>query len=376
MLTLGGLVRGLFWEPLRPAPEYRNETRDGAELIHSLRTRNFVRVINDQHLFWLAFCKAHSSIEGQNMDQYFSTTFSGSTLILRGRAHIVTSIEKFVEVLRGVFTQSHANKRGITMVPVGHMEKYFLREEADTIDRSAISSEREVGIHKAWYHDYIQPSMQRLCESIGAVYSEVQIRPQFTGSYGGLEWRETVTAFKIDWVRYDHLVYPIEPLPLPPINPLSDSLYTMYQDQILCDLSLLTSSGPIKVHSSLFYASGGEVIQKMLTCEMQESLKKEIDFSDFNYLTIKALADFLYLGEKGLEARAVIESGIDCFNLFELAHLLQIHPLIAYSSNLITLRATHQDLERIEAFANQYNYEHLHKLHWHLKHFSRPAQAG
>ncbi|MFZ0565934.1 MAG: BTB/POZ domain-containing protein [Chlamydiales bacterium] len=164
------------------------------------------------------------------------------------------------------------------------------------------------------------------------------------------------------YVTFDHFPYPIEPKKIPQrdANGHLKAMYSRYQDQTLCDVSIFTKEGILKVHSAPLCEYGGKMVKEMIL--QQEPTEKEIRFDEFSLKCVKAFIDFVYLGEKGLEPKSVRERDVDVYELLKMAYTYQVQPLIDCCTNLISLSASVNDLEKVKSYADSYKNGHLLEL--------------
>lgn len=209
--------------------------------------------------------------------------------------------------------------------------------------------------------------MDGLSKAAGATCSEKVIPNQkYNGGNAlGIQSQE-VRSLKIEWDPDKHLIYPIEPKAILPRDNLQNTMYSAYKNQIMCDYSLVTDDGIVKIHSVILFTYGGEVIQKILTVNMKESLEKTICFNSFSLNTVKAFVDYIYLGEKAFKPESFLEKDINLCELFEMAHIYQIQPLIDCCTNLFSLFSSLDDINQIESLADHYENAHLKALYEHL----------
>lgn len=360
-----------FGPPAQMAMD-ENFNKDIGLLENAVSRRDFGKIIESPELFWLAFCKAFSQIKGEN-NNALSTSLQGKILTISGKEHIV---QKFVEEIRKLFVKGHTEKSGFVVLPIKICDYYFVREKIDTIDLTDWLSDRNVKLCENWFNSYVRPTMQSFCESIGAVCSDVVVSQKIVDDEDDGVQNKDVTAFKIDWVSEDHFVYPIIAKTISQRDDLQKSMYSMYESQTLCDLSLIAKDGVVKVHSIPLFTYGGEMMQKMLTCNMKEFVEKTIHFGEFSLNSVKAFVDFIYLGEKGLEPESFLKKDVDLCELFQMAHTYQVKSLIDCCTNWFSLFSSTKDIEKIKYLADFYENEHLKNLYEYLLLKLNPNQTG
>lgn len=352
-----------------------NFNKDISSLENSFSRRDFSEIIESSELFWLAFCKAFSQISGEDSDA-FSTSLQGKKLTISGKEHIIPDVQKCVEQIRQIFVKGMLERTGFTILPVKVCDKIFIRESSEIIDLTDWLSDRNFHLYKTWFGSFVKPTMQSFCESIGATCSDVVVSQKIVDDEDFGVQSKSIKAFKVDWVSGDHFVYPIEAKVIPSRDNLKKSMHSMYENQILCDLSLVAKDGTVNVHSIPLFTYGGEMIQKMLTCNMKESLEKVVHFNEFSLNSVKAFVDFIYLGEDGLEPESVLKRNVNLCELFQMAHTYQVQTLIDCCTNLFSLFSSTKDIEKIKYLAELYENEHLKKLHEYLLLKLDPSQTG
>jgi hypothetical protein len=352
---------------LHPSPSAKKIkfSKDISSLENAFSRKDFIKIIESPDLFWMAFCNALSQTESED-SEYFSTFVQGKTLTVAGEEYIISDVQKFLEEIRKLFVKAHTPKNSFFILPIKITSDYFVREKTDTVDLTDWLSDRVVKLYESWFISFIQPSMPILCKSIGATCSNIHISQKIiTGDPFNIE-NKNVKAFKIDWINGEHFTYPIEPKRLSPRDDLQKSIYSMYEKHILCDLSIVAKDGIVKVHSIPLFTYGGDMIQKMLTCNMKESLEKVVSFKEFSLNSVKAFVDFMYLGENGLKPESVSKNDVDLYELFQMANTYQVQELIDCCTNLLSLFSSTEDVEKIKHLAEFYENEHLKELYENL----------
>lgn len=357
---------GQIYFPSPPATN-KNIEHDLSSLESAIAKKDYGKIIKDSELFWLAFCKASSKIEREPGDFYFSIFIEEKTLTINGRKDIVFGIRNFIKEMQKFFIKNLDKKSDFTILPIYIGVYYRIREKINTIDILDFTEHLfDSCLLDGWFKSYIRPCMQVFCQLIGAICSDVIIDQKILSTkLIGIK-NEQIEAFKIDWIKENHFVYPIEPIKISPREDLQQSMYSLYEKQLFCDFSVTAKDGVLKVHSAIFFTYGGKIIQNMLTRNMKESTEKTISFTDFSLSAVKAFADFLYLGEKAFEPEAFLERNVNLYELFTMAHLYQVEPLINCCTNLISLFSDIEDLEEIEHLVHTYQNKHLEELHKHL----------
>ncbi|MBX9743920.1 MAG: BTB/POZ domain-containing protein [Chlamydiales bacterium] len=353
---------------LPPPATNKNIEHDLSSLESAIATKDYGKIIEDPDLFWLAFCKASGKIERNPGDFYFSIFIREKTLIINGRKDIIFNIRQFINEMQKFFVKNLDKKSDFIILPICAGVHYRIREKINVIDIIDFTNHLfDSNLLDAWFKSYIRPCMRHFCELIEAIYSDIVVDQKILfNKLIGVKI-EQIEAFKIEWVKENHFVYPIEPVKIPPREDLQQSMYSLYRENILCDFSVIAKDGALEVHSAIFFTYGGKIIQNMLTRKMKESTEKTISFTDFSLSAVKAFVDFLYLGEKTFEPKAFLQRSVSLYELFSMAHLYQVEPLIDCCTNLISLFSDIEDLQEIEHLVNVYKNKHLEELRKHLR---------
>lgn len=326
----------------------------------ALSTNDVISIIRDKALFWTAFCQEASKLEGTRID-WFHTLIAGDKITISGREDVVKDFKKIIEVIRNLFAASLEEKRGVTIVPVELALKIFICEKADCIDLTRWLIDDRNEISKMEFPGYILPCLPGLSEILGGKFSKETINQPIMIERGKL-FTQSVASITIEWLRGCHYVYPILPKAIAKRADAQESMYAMYQQQTYCDFSIVAKEGVVKVHSLPLFMHGGAAIQTLLTSNMKETIQKTINFSHFSLSTVEAFVDFIYLGEKTLTPDSIDENNVNLTELFELANIYQIQPLIDSCTNLFSLVSTADDIKTIVSLSVTYDNDHLKKL--------------
>lgn len=348
--------------------------KDISSLESAFLKRDYEKIIKSPALFWLAFCKAFGGIESVD-SKNFSISIRGKALTISGNENIITNIKKFIEEIRNLFLKGHNEKRSFVVLFIKISDDYFITEQKnDVIDLTDRFISKQAKLYGIWFEDFVQPVLENFFQSMGAIYFHGVVSQKIMADVECTVDTIDAKAFKIDWTGEKYFVYPIEAKTIPPKMDLLESMYSIYEEQRFCDLSLVAGDGVLKAHSILLSVCGSEVIQKMLTHEMKESSEMTILFNEFSLKSLKAFVDFVYLGEKGLQPKSVLEKDVDLYELFEMAHTYQFHTLIDCCTNLLSLFSSVKDKDKIYSLAKLYDNEHLRKLYEYLLFKSKPNQ--
>ncbi|MDP1608489.1 MAG: BTB/POZ domain-containing protein [Chlamydiales bacterium] len=359
---------GQIYFPL-PQTTNKNVEHDLSTLESAIAKKKYGKIIKDPDLFWLAFCKASSKIERKPYDLIFSIFIQEKTLTINGRKDVIFAIQQFIKEMQEFFIKNLDKKNNFTILPILSGTNYYISEKAKIIDIIDLTEYRcsllpRVSITQ--FENYIRPCMEAFCRSIGASCSNTPVSQKISFHSHFSAINQEIEAFEINWVKEKRFIYPIDPVKIPPRENLQQSMHSLYRENILCDFSVIAKDGALQVHSVIFFTYGGKIIQNMFTHKTKESAEKTISFTDFSLSTVKAFVDFLYLGEKAFEPEAFLERNVNLYELFTMAHLYQVEPLIDSCTNLISLFSDIEDLEEIKHLVNIYQNKHLEELYKHL----------
>lgn len=337
---------------------------DNAPVDSALSRKDYRAIIESSEFFWVTFCKVFCQIEKTGIlatdSELFKACLKGNRTTIYGRKHIVTDIKNVVEQIRKLFLKAFLQRTNLVILTINQVASVIITEYADSIKIEDTTCQ----IPSHWHKSYVKPTLPVLCKLIGAAYTDVVVKTRLVCHW--VEEVKEIPAFSVDWVDDDHFVFPIPPKNVSPREDLASSFHSMYKQQILCDISLVAQDGALNCHTIPLFINGGETIQKLLTCNMKESLERVIRFDEFSIKTLMAFVDYMYKGEKGLEPRDVREKNIDLGELLQMAHTYQVQPLIDCCTNLLSLFSSPSDLAQIKQMADFYENEHLKELHRYL----------
>lgn len=168
--------------------------------------------------------------------------------------------------------------------------------------------------------------------------------------------------------------HPLSLIEIPERQDESHAFYSLYQNQIFCDLKLYhKESGYVHVHSPILCIFGGQLIRELLLSDVKETHEKVIVFSQYSKTTIQAFVDFVYLGGNTFLKKLLHSTArIELFELFEFANVFKVDDLISCCTNLISVFAQKDDLESIKFLAEKYNNAHLKLLSIKLEAMENP----
>ncbi len=337
--------------------------------LEALSRKDTDLIIKDSKSFWAIFCKAYSDLPNTDKGDSarFTATILDNKLTIKGNKSSIEAIKKVIEFIRKSFERDYKDKQESTFILIPDYGNYFYRRPS----RDPIHLDDQYkhyypdSITKQLFDQSISPCMKDFSRSLGAICTRkvtIQLIDRMNNwdSFGA---KERVHAFKFDWSQGLNLVFPITPLLINKENPL----YSLYQKQKKCDLTLSAKGGEtVKVHSLVLYASAGKVMRALLDAQMKESIEKVFELKEFTLSTVKAFAEFCYLGTEGISQKSIWNNEIDLIELFKMAHLFQYKDLIDHCTNMIALFSSRLELEDIKYLSEKYDNEHLKQLHDHL----------
>lgn len=340
--------------------------RDDLESVewHLVR-EDFASIINDQELFWLAFCKAVFPNQNSKYRWTFSIAIDGKVIRISGKEHIIEEVKKAVEEIRNFFTENSANHKDFNLIVFDNSVGCFLKRESSLIDASGNSD-----LHGWVYRDYIKsalPMLATMCGTTLTIEEEKDRLVKWHHHFPPKVWK--VEVHTIHWQAKHHMVYRIPPKEIPERVDVGQALYSLYQQEKMCDFTLVTKkNGIVKCHSSMLYLYGG-TLQELLSSGMRELMEGKISFEDYSPKTVRAFLDYIYLGGPAFSRKFTTTQKADQVNLlklFELANRWMVKPLIDTCTNLISLGATEKDIVNIQPLAAAHHNDHLSELCKHL----------
>jgi hypothetical protein len=327
-----------------------------------LRTHDYASIIKDQNFFWLAYCKVFNS--KQAGDVVFSLSPQGGVTSNQPSTPFYSGgVKEAVERIRKLLVQDVETKQGVALICVKNGELVQLIKDSKEVVIDPRND--EVLLSTRPYNNYVFPCLPDLAALLGIQLTLHPARNQkVIGTVFGIAEEHNVEPLEFTWRPDVHLVYPIPPQKVAP-RESDKEFYSLYKEGTLCDLTLRAADGALLVHQLVLYAHGGAVLQNTLKAPCKEAQQKEIVFPTFSKQTIELFVEFLYLGEKGLQNEVVRqEKAVDLCELFVFAHTYQIEPLIASTSNLISLFV--KDADTIKQLGCTYANSHLKELYVYL----------
>lgn len=363
------------------SPEYVSSSFDATSIERSISHCDYKLIANDSNLFWNLFClhyvninKTYHPSSCRLNRSCFDVIRNKNIVTIDGDDRIVNLVKKTIEEVRPFFVQALKKKQLTSFVMVANhfyqdTYKLHLIENSEVIDVFQLQG----GICTAWYYSYISPPLPELSKSLGLSIS-------LSKKQQSLRSLDDHLAPKIDIQEVD--LIKLQPnketcwvFPIPPKNLQSDvgmeHAYPYFKEQHhLCDFALVSQGGEIvKLHTMMLYIRGGTYFQTIIDGKWEESEKKSLSLS-FSISTLRAFADFIYLGAETLMEKILADGkGINILELFEFANKYQIQSLINCSTNLISVLLSEEDktqLEQIRKLAIDFNNEHLKELCSHF----------
>lgn len=325
---------------------------DSKKVDEYILQKDFERLIKDSNLFWLSFCKTFSSYQKSDGRTDFQVLRENEHIECSGTKIAIDTIKKIMEQFRKILTAGIRDRTNIRLLQTS----FSFRPSSYIFTLDNLGSNRDITpirfeIPDDWYN-LIEPVLPYFIENCGAAYKNDPTE------------NSTDSVIQINWK--DRLIYPISSLPIPLPKPIGHALYPLYQNQEYCDFTISYEDGMvIKSHFALLYAYGGSVLQKLLTSHFKEGREKAIAFETHRKEIIEAFLEFIYLGGKEFSEKMILSNDLDItklYNLFTFAHMYEVETLINCCTNLISLKATKEDLREIKELASLYNNEHLKEL--------------
>lgn len=326
-----------------------------SHVIDAISRKDYASILESPELFWLAFCSVYA-----NKSDCFSAVLEGSSITIAGRLRIIAQIKKTIEEFRVYCWNGCKERKNISLSVVKIADNNYIRETQEVINLENWLAPSCPRIDQTWFLEAILPFLGDLCKLIGGELTQSRKLQKVRGD-DCIGDRECL-ILDIRWATSEHFVHPIAPLSIPSRIEYSKAAYEFYRTQTLCDLTLAGSDGEIHAHIFPMLLHGGECIKAMLTSPMKEGSTKKIEFSDFTVDVLKTYVDFVYLGEEALKPEAFFTSGVNVFELLRFAHTYGIKPLVDSCTNLISLIAKAEDVERLRELAIYYENTHLARL--------------
>ncbi|USE35017.1 BTB/POZ domain-containing protein [Endozoicomonas sp. SCSIO W0465] len=345
----------------------------------ALLKKEYKEIIQDESLFWQAFCLSYCASVGNSFQSEDDPSFflklsdDKKKLTCKGYRPVIQSVKSIAEQFR-LFSMNLVSGRD-EVVKVLYKEiashVHFRVEGGEDCIFKNWLSDRSIKIHKTWFNDYVLPNIPFLFDSIGLACTQGQQSSEvFRENY------EDRNGSNLKLVDLDVLTitipdfqqYPIPPLIFPDRekSKLLDFFQSQYKTKKDGDIELQTKGGGVlKCHTAVISAYGG-VFREMLDAGMKESQSKIINLDHFSEKTVMACLDFLYFGKQGLLYASVIENQVDLLELFSMAHTYQIEDLITYCGNLITRCYGQDSKECIKSMADLYSNRHLQDFYTYL----------
>lgn len=323
-------------------------------LYECLTHKDFDSILRDPELFWLSFCKSFFDHQSKNYDVNFFVTIENGEIRYSGMNGTMEELRNTIEKIRHCLIDGLNNRKNVAILQTCY--SFFPSSYLFTPENLSNNCPAEFKISKDWYESFIKHVLPDFLENCGASYTQEPTEDPAR------------SRIHINWKNI--LIYPIPSKTIAAPQPIGEVLYALYQTQQHCDFTISCTDGTmIKTHSALLYAYGGSVLQKLLTSQFKESKDKVITFGNHNNDIIKIFLEFIYLGGEKFIEGMTLSTDLNItklYELFEFAHMYEVQILIDCCTNLISLKATKENLREIKELANFYNNEHLKQLFNHL----------
>lgn len=326
-------------------------TLESSKKVHQcLSQKDFDTVLRDPDLFWLSFCKSFFHHQNKNYDVNFSVTIENEEIRYAGHNGAMEELKKTIEKIRQCLIHGLNHRKDVTFLQT--CSSFLPSNYVFNLENVSDDCPTEFKIAKDWYESFIKHVLPDFLENCGATYIQKQTE------------NPACSRIQIHWKNI--LTYPIPCKTIPAPKPIGEVLYSLYEKQQNCDFSIRCMDGTlIKAHSALLYAYGGAVLQKLLTSDFKESKDKVVTFGTHGKDIIKIFLEFIYLGGNKFSERMILCDDLHItklYELFEFAHMYEVKTMIDCCTNLISLKATKENLKEIQELASVYNNTHLNQL--------------
>jgi hypothetical protein len=295
--------------------------------VNKLRSLGSVKRLLLPAYFWTFFCQIVKDIENPLMEESFKI----DGFVISASENTINDLKNASE---NVSTKLHCSfiAKEPSRFKIIRVSDYFslVAEHEEFHIQNALS--------KNLFFTIFLPAIKAMAEKLHCIY-------KCDSSKVELIWQDD--AF------YD---YPILPLPLKPCVP-----FPYQNDRKFRDFKLICRDGEVDVHAVILYHAKGSFVAMMTAC-MREGTAKSVKFNDITLPTLKAFETFLYEGPSG-----VLKKECDPFELFHFASTHFIKDLVDAASNMIALKATVEEADKVLHFAETYHNQHLKTLYEHLK---------
>lgn len=361
-----GLLDPHYYSQLsRSQPSNKNILFPLEQLKYLLSVKDYDAVIKNPELFKKAFFLTAGQ---RDPDPFLSIREKDDQLHVELSCGLFTVLPKIIELIRQFIEKTLEEKKSkATIYLLKDSPKIYFTEK---LDSEIILENVSEKFSKHFYFNSVEPSLSDFAKSIGLTYSE-SICKQEIRHFADVMHRETVTgkAICFEFSEEAGFIYPIPPVKITDTsaNELQKGLYDLYQEQQMCDYTLIAQgTGEIALHSNVLLVRGGKYFKDLMTNGMKESFEKQTRL-DCSLGTLKIFIDFLYLGSCVFEPESFFkgDNGSHVFELLALADYCQNETLINCCTNLISLLVDQKDCETIKNLAELYNNDHLRRLHEH-----------
>ena len=350
----------------RPSEVARDQviSKKSDSLDACLERKDFVTIIENKDLFWLAFCKALFPNQGKKDSDVFRVSIEGNVIKIFGREHVIKQTQDLIEEMRQFFLEGLRARNNFEFLAIEFCMDFYLIKASDCID---ITNQEKYFL---WvYNSYLKPALPQLAKFCGALYSEYKKNQTIKFVRECPPEKEIVDVIRIQWRDESHLIYPIAPTVIPTREEFGKAMYSLYQKQEGCDFKLFSKDGVTKVHSVLLRIYGGPVLQALLSSDMKETNEASISFEGYSKSVVDAFMDYIYLGGEAFSEKVLSsheDNKINIIELFEFAHTYQVDTLVDCCTNIISLVATKNDLETLQSVLALHDNKHLKQICDHL----------
>lgn len=365
----------------QPVPIGEEVYKEVAELEDLISRKDYSKIIKSEKLFWGVFCYSTALVDAEKkqvQSGHYSIVNVNGNLKISARRHILEKVKRAVNEIRLFYVDGLKKKENFQIVFPVVTHDVFIRAVEETINLDDWLSDKVFKIPNSFFRDWVKPYLQQLSSFVGTEGFIFQKKQKITtGSEFSDREENNVSAFQVTWNKDGYLTYPITPVKVEVDEAAKRVFYPLYRDQILCDLEFLAKKNEliVKTHAAFLYIYGGEMMKTLLMNKMEESLTRKIQFKEFDKPVVRAYSDFIYLSLDDFNKKYSKKGACDLVQLFKLAQMYQLEPLINCCTNLISLLSGPEDLKAIDGLAKLYENAHLKRLAAYFRE-PKPKSSG
>ena len=344
--------------------DYTSEERQTlrAHLCH----REVKEILSDSRMFWLFFCNTFKSNPCTNTSwrcqdvkiwspcsdpkQY---TASLMQIVELMRRHLFIQFEKKEPALFALRKRNNVIFKGINQPFI----QFVPVVRADQNSTEPKDSDFWIQTDLAGWKSNMYPVLRNMMDELGASWGESQVA-LYLGSKEGpslsrcYQSGDSLDGYEIDFLGEE--------------EPLSPE-YRFFLSQEFTDVKFIFSGGrEVKAHA-LVVVRFSEMIEKMLTTNMQEASSRSVTMGQYSYATGKTLLKWCYIGG------AALSNETDFLELFQMAHFCQMEPLMRECLRQIETQKEKLDPAVISTFIREYQREYPELLTWQASPVAAPS---